>query len=229
MDFFKKGGRGRKLLPLALIVLPWFLKDHLAAVLEEQSREAQQVLIEEGNQEQREQQSRDIRELNHKLVEIGLNQKVGSLTPKALQEEEAEAMAGIIQAEGQALVRGGKTLLKLLPKVDMEEELRKGLVESAQAAQEVGKAMVAFDPKAAGGSDALGNLWIATEARLTKAYVDLADLAEKDREASSTAATLARFLAWIFTAVGAAMIGGWKQLIGGGRAEEDGDGASEPA
>jgi len=229
MNFFKKGGRGRKLLPLALIVLPWFFKDHLATVLEEQSREAQQVLIEEGNQEQREQQGRDIRELNHKLVEIGLNQKAGALTPLAMQEAEAEAMAGIIQAEGKALVRGGKTLLKLLPKVDMEDELRKGLEESAKAAQEVGTAMLAFNPKAEKGNEALSDLWIATEARLTKAYEDLADLAEKDREASSTAATIARFLAWIFTAVGAAMIGDWKQLLGGGGGKEEGDEASEPA
>ena len=229
MNVFKKGGWGRKLLPLALIVLPWFLKDHLATVLEEQSREAQQVLIEEGNQEQREQQSRDIRELNHKLVEIGLRQKAGDLSPRNMQKEEAEAMAGIIHAEGKALVRGGKTLQKLLPKVDMKEEFRKGLEESAKTAQEVGTAMAAFDPNAAEGSDALSDQWIATEARLTKAYEDLADLAEQDREASSSAATIARFLAWIFTAVGAAMIGDWKKLFGGAGAEEDGDKAAEPA
>jgi len=227
MNLFKKGGPVRKLAPLALVVLPWFLKDHLATVLEEQSREAQQVLIEQGNQEQREQQGREIRGLNLKLAEIGLRQKAAEMSERAIRQEEAETMAGIIQAEGKAMAHSGKSLQKLLPKVDMREDQRKSLEESAKIAQDVGMALTAFDPKAAQeGNEALIAQWETTEARLSKAYEDLADVAEQDQEASASAATVARFLAWIFTAVAALMVGGWKQLFGGAGREEE---AAEPA
>jgi len=221
MNLFKKGGQVRKLVPLALVVLPWFLKDHLATLLEEQSREAQQVLIEQGNQEQREQQGREIRGLNLKLAEIALRQKAAEMSERAIRQEEAETMADIIQAEGRAMAHSGKSLQKFLPKVDMNEDQRKSLEESARIAQQVGTALTAFDPKAAPeGNDALIAQWEPTETRLSKAFEDLADAAEQDREASASAATTARFLAWIFTAVAALMIGGWKQLFSGADPEE---------
>ncbi|MFN7958011.1 MAG: hypothetical protein U0P46_06805 [Holophagaceae bacterium] len=221
MNLFKKGGRVRRLLPLALVVLPWFLKDHLATLLEEQSREAQQVLLEQGNQEQREQQGREIRGLNLKLAEIALRQKAGELSPRAIRQEEAETMADIIQAEGRAMTHSGKSLQKLIAKVDMKAEQRTGLEESARVVQEVGAALAAFDPKAAPeGHEALMAQWETTEARLSKAFEDLAEAAEQDREASAGAATTARFLAWIFTAVAALMVGGWKQVLGGAGSEE---------
>ena len=176
MNLFKKGGRVRRLLPLALVVLPWFLKDHLATLLEEQSREAQQVLLEQGNQEQREQQGREIRGLNLKLAEIALRQKAGELSPRAIRQEEAETMADIIQAEGRAMTHSGKSLQKLIAKVDMKAEQRTGLEESARVVQEVGAALAAFDPKAAPeGHEALMAQWETTEARLSKAFEDLAE------------------------------------------------------
>jgi len=229
MNLFKKGGQVRKLVPLALVILPWFLKDHLATLLEEQSREAQQVLIEQGNQEQREQQGREIRGLNLKLAEIGLRQKAGELSERAIRQEEAETMAGIIQAEGRALVHSGRSLEKLISKVDMKAEQQKSLEESARLVQEVGTALAAFDPKGAPeGNDALIAQWEATEARLSKAFEELSEVAEQDREASASAATTARFLAWIFTALAALMIGDWKQLFGGASAKE-GEGESAEA
>jgi len=221
MNFFKKGGRVRKLVPLALVVLPWFLKDHLATLLEEQSREAQQVLIEQGNQEQREQQGREIRGLNLKLAEIGLRQKAAEMSERAIRQEEAETMADIIQAEGRAMAHSGKSLQKLLPKVDMKEDQRKSLEESAKIAQEVGTALMAFDPKAGPDrNDTLIAQWETTEARLSKAFEDLAEAAEQDRETSASAATTARFLAWIFTAGAARLIGGWKRTFGGAHSGE---------
>lgn len=69
----------------------------------------------------------------------------------AIRQEEAETMADIIQAEGRAMAHSGKSLQKFLPKVDMNEDQRKSLEESARIAQEVGTALTAFDPKSGPG------------------------------------------------------------------------------
>jgi hypothetical protein len=61
MTLIKRGSRGWQLLTLAIIALPWILRDQLAVTLDVNSREVQQVMIEENAQQQREQQGEELR------------------------------------------------------------------------------------------------------------------------------------------------------------------------
>lgn len=53
------------------------------------------------------------------------------------------------------------------------------------------------------------------ELKLHQAYGDLAKHADKERQDSKDKATYLRFLAWIFTAIGAILHGDWKKLLDG--------------
>ncbi len=212
MNVFKKGGKLRKLLPLAMIVVPWFLKDHLATVLEKHSLEAQQVLVAKDNQEQREEQERGIRALSTELAKIELGQ---GRNPEEIQRREFEITAGLIQAEGKAMRRSAGVLEGLLKKVDLEEAKRAELAGKAQTAKELGAQLADHTDQALQhATEATEQQWLAVEQGLTSAYEELAVEAEKDQIASADAASAARFVAWIFTAIAAFMMGGWTKLFG---------------
>ncbi|HJW34190.1 MAG TPA: hypothetical protein VJ505_12560 [Holophagaceae bacterium] len=212
MNGFKKGGKFRKLLPLAMIVVPWFLKDHLATVLEKHSLEAQQVLVAKDNQEQREEQERGIRTLSTELAKIELGQ---GRNPEEIQHREFEITAGLIQAEGKAMRRSAGVLEGLLKKVDLEEAKRAELAGKAQTAKELGVQLADHTAEALqNATEATVQQWNAVEQGLTAAYEELAVEAEKDQIASADAASMARFVAWIFTAIAAFMMGGWTKLFG---------------
>jgi hypothetical protein len=212
MNVFKKGGKARKLLPLAMIAVPWFLKDQLATVLEKHSLEAQQVLIAKDNQEQREEQERGIRTLSTELAKIELGQ---GRSAEEIQRREFEITAGLVQAEGKAMYRSAVVFEGLLKKVDLDEAKAAELAGKAQAAKELGASLRDHSLEALHQTtEATEHQWATVEEGLTSAYEELAVEAEADQVSSADAATGARFLAWIFTAIAAVMMGGWTKLFG---------------
>lgn len=224
MNVFKKGGPVRKLLPLGMILVPWFLKDHLATVLEKHSLEAQQVLIAKDNQEQREEQERGIRSLGAELAKIELGQ---GRSAEEIQRREFEMSAELIQAEGRAMRRSATLLQSLLAKVDLEPGKEGELAAKAKAALELGTQLADHTAEALQhATEATEQQWAAVEGGLTAAYEELAVEANRDQKESADAATGARFVAWIFTATAAFMMGGWGKVVRLGGSAED---AAEPA
>ena len=212
MNVFKKGGKVRKLLPLAMILLPWFLKDQLATELEKHSLEAQQVVIAKDNQEQREAQERGIRALSIELARIELGQGRNS---EEIQQREFEMTADLIQAEGKAMHRSAVLFEGLLKKVDMEEAKKAELAGKAKAAKELGATLAEHTEEALRhATKATEQQWATVEQGLTSAYEGLATEADRDQKESASAATGARFLAWILTAIAAFMMGGWGKVMG---------------
>lgn len=221
----KRGSRGWQVATLAMIALPWFLRDQLAVSLEESSREVQQALIEANAQQQQEQQGDDLRQLNQQLARIELRQRqtTGELDEQQVREETAQLLSGTFAAEGQALAHRVKSFEKLLAKFDMAATTRKSLAEKAHAAGEAAQALAAFDAKAHHEHlDRLVEQWDHAETQLREAYDQLLLEAERDREGSASLANWARFVAWGFTALAAVLVGGWKRLLPGGDEEAAG-------
>jgi len=218
MTLIKRGSRGWQLLTLAMVALPWFLRDQLATALDVNSREVQQVMIEENAQQQREQQGEELRELNRQLARIELRQKQssGELDEHQVGEESAQMLSSTFVAEGTALGHRVKSFETLLPKIAMADVTRKGLADKAQAAGAVAQTLETFDVKVHHEHvDALVDQWGQAETHLREAYELLLVEAEQDRDASARMATWARFAAWAFTALAALMMGDWKKLLSG--------------
>lgn len=221
----KRGSRVWQVATLAMIALPWFLRDHLAVSLEESSREVQQALIEANAQQQQEQQGDDLRQLNQQLARIELRQRqtTGELDEQQVREETAQLLSGTFAAEGQALAHRVKSFEKLLTKFDMAATTRKSLAEKAHAAGEAAQALAAFDVKAHHEHlDRLVEQWDRAETQLREAYDQLLQEAERDREGSASLANWARFIAWGFTGLAAILVGGWKRLLPDGDEEAAG-------
>jgi hypothetical protein len=218
MNGFKRGTRGWQLLTLAIVAVPWFLRDQLATSLEVDAREVQQVMIEAYAQQQHEQQGEDMRELNRQLARIELRQRQtsGELDSHQVDEETAQILSGNFNAEGTALDHRVKSFENLLPKIAMADGTRKNLADKAQAAAAVAKTLETFDMKVHHEHvDTLVEQWSQAETNLREAYEGLLVEAERDRDSSARQANLARFAAWAFTALAALMMGDWKKVLGG--------------
>jgi hypothetical protein len=233
MSLFKRGTRGWQLLTLAMVAVPWFLRDQLATSLEVDAREVQQVMIEAYAQQQHEQQGEDMRELNRQLARIELRQRLtsGELDRHQVDEETAQMLSSNFNTEGAALGHRVDSFETLLPKIAMPDGTRKTLVEKAQTVAAMAKTLETFDMKVHHEHlDALVEQWGQAETKLREAYDVLLVEAQRDRESSTKSANLARFAAWAFTALAALMMGDWKKLLTGvgKELEADKEGA-EPA
>ena len=233
MNGIKRGTRGWQLLTLAMVAVPWFLRDQLATSLEVNSREVQQVMIEENAQQQREQQGEDLRELNRQLARIELRQRQtsGELDTHQVDEETAQMLSSNFNTEGSALDHRVKSFENLLPRIAMADATRKALMEKVQAAGVVAQTLETFDMKVHHEHvDALVEQWGQAETKLREAYEVLLVEAEQDRDASAKSASWARFAAWAFTALAALMMGDWKKLLTGiGKEMEADKEGAEPA
>ena len=219
MKRIQQGNRRRQLLTLAMVALPCFLRDHLATSLEVDSREVQQVMIEENAQQQREQHGEGLRELNRQLARIELRQRQssGELDEHQVGEEAAQLLSSTFVEEGTALDHRVKSFEKLMPRVAMTDATRKSLADKAQAAGAVAQALEAFDTKVHHEHvDALVDQWSKAETNLREAYEALSAEAQQDQASSARLANWARFAAWAFTALAALMVGDWKNLFTGG-------------
>jgi hypothetical protein len=219
----KVGGVVRQLLTMAFIVIPWFFRDQYATTLDEQAREAQQVLSEKGDHEQRQQQNSSTREVMRLLARIDLNQRKSvETTPDEIDAEEARLWSNDSKDNGKALEDDVKAFDGLLPRVSLGDDQNKmremeGIATNADA---VAKKLEVFE-LTAGGMDntrqaiKLQGDFEQADIRLREAWKDLEVAAQKDQEDASAAAKTSRIIAWVCTAIGAAMAGGLKKFLGG--------------
>jgi len=223
MTRFRRGTRGWQLLTMAMVALPWFLRDQLATSLEVSSRDVQQVMIEENAQQEREKQGNDLRELNRQLARIELRQRQssGELDSRQVDEESARMLSTTFNDEGSALGHRVESFQQLLPKIAMSDATRQALAAKAQTASVVAQTLETFDVKVHHEHlDPLVEQWDQAETALREAYEGLLAEAEKDRDSSASQADLARFAAWAVTALAALMMGDWKNPLGGRGARE---------
>jgi hypothetical protein len=219
---FKKGGIGRQLLTMALIAIPWFFRDQFATSLDEEAREAQQVLSEKGDHEQRQQQNRDNREVMSLLARIDLKQRTNTEIKKDIEAEEARLWSKDAKDDGKLLGGDVAAFKNLLPRVSMgdDRERRKEMVDIATQAETVAKRLEAFNPEteetdSTSQAITLQNDFDNADIGLRQAWKDLEEEAQKDQQNASAAATTARIIAWVCTAIGALVVGDWKKLLAG--------------
>jgi hypothetical protein len=219
-----RGGRLRKLLTLVVVATPWILKDHLATALDEDAREAQQVLIEENNQEQAKEQGLGQREMIKRLARIetellraGRENRSAEITQKEAQEEMDNQIA-----EVHAMRESVRNFEELQAKVALTA------ADSAKvnaAMSEAEAAATALEQHARGteGVDpgAFPATWDSAEEHMHDAFQTLLDQAEKDRDSSARAAQWARVAAWSVTLLAAAMMGDWKKVLGLGSGNDE--------
>ncbi len=218
------GGRLRKLLALIVVATPWILKDQLATALDENAREAQQVLIEENNQEQAKEQGQEQREMIKRLARIETEQmRAGreNRSTEVAQKEAQEEMENQI-AEVHAMRESVRNFEMLQSKVALTA------ADSAKvnaAMSEAEAAATALEQHARGteGVDpgTFPATWDTAEEHMHDAFQTLLDQAEKDRDSSANAAQWARVAAWSVTLLAAAMMGDWKKVLGLGSGNDD--------
>lgn len=220
---FKKGGIGRRLLTMALIAIPWFFRDQFATSLDEEAREAQQVLSEKGDHEQHQLQNSNNREVMSLLARIDLN-----LTTKTesnlndINAKETRFWSEEAKADGRLLEDDVASFNKLLPRVSMgdDQKKRKEMEDIATHAGAVAKELEVFDPTTAETESTkpasqLQDDFDKADLDLRQAWKDLEEAAQKDQEDASAAAKISRIIAWVCTAIGALVIGDWKKFLTG--------------
>jgi hypothetical protein len=219
---FNKGGIGRRLLTMALIAIPWFFRDQFATSLDEEAREAQQVLSEKGDHEQRQQQNSNNREVMSLLSRIDLKQRTNTENKADIEAEEARLWSKDARDDGKLLEDDVAAFKKLLPRISAgdDQARRKEMEEIAAHAETVAKKLEAFDPgteetDSTGQTIILQNDFDQADISLRLAWKDLEEEAQKDQQNASATATTARIIAWVCTAIGALVVGDWKKLLAG--------------
>jgi hypothetical protein len=219
---FKKGGIGRRLLTMALIAIPWFFRDQFATSLDEEAREAQQVLSEKGDHEQHQLQNSNNREVMSLLARIDLNLTTKTESnPDDINAKGARFWSEEAKADGKLLEDDVASFNKLLPRVSMgdDQKKRKEMVDIAAHADTVAKELEVFVPptetEGTGQAITLQDDFATADNDLRLAWKDLEEAAQKDQQDASAAATIARVIAWVCTAIGALVVGDWKKFLAG--------------
>ena len=70
MKFTMQGIKWQQVIAVAMIAVPWFLRDELAGRMEQRSTNAQQVLTEKDEQQEQQQQISDQRDMLRRIEEI---------------------------------------------------------------------------------------------------------------------------------------------------------------
>jgi hypothetical protein len=219
---FKKGGIGRRLLTMALIAIPWFFRDQFATSLDEEAREAQQVLTEKGDHEQRQQQNSNNREVMSLLARIDLKQRTNTEIKADIEAEEARLWSKDAKDDGKLLEDDVTAFKKLLPRISMGDDLerRKEMEEIATHAETVAMKLESLnatteETDSTNQTVTLQNDFDQADIGLRQAWKDLEEEAQKDQQNASAAATTARSIAWVCTAIGALVVGDWKKFLAG--------------
>ncbi len=205
------GGRGRRLLGIAIIVVPWLLRDQIAVGLESASTASQQIQVALDDEEARQQQERDQRATLSRLVK--LEHQVNNVATPVDKDAAFEAEIDSAGTELKERVAGFTAHLKALGIDDTESAKVHQAGDSATAAANLLVAEYG-NPETTVEQDSvvLAHFDSAGE-HFFKELKALSAQATLDAEQYSTWATLSRFGAWIMTAIGVVMLGGWKALM----------------
>ena len=213
MNMFKQGSSARRMLALAIVGLPWFLRDQLASGLEKRSVAAQQVQAALDNETQRQQQERDQREASERLVKI---EHLLEKSPVTVEKD--PVFDKEIDAEGRELLSSVTNFEARLRRLAIDESFTAPLERAADSAKAAATELV----RSYGDSSATPEQDDALLAHFDTAAVhfqhelqELSTRSEVSAKEYSRWADYSRFGAWLMTALGALMLGDWTKLLGG--------------
>ncbi len=228
----KQGIKWRQVIAVAMIAVPWFLRDELASRMDQHAADAQQVLTEKDEQQEQQQQISDQRDLLRRIGQVQaqlrlVDAKIGSkVSEEELAEEtrksDDEFLGNFFKEAGADLGDTADKFGELMQRVKLPaaEEDQFGVV--AEAARKTAHDLESFDPNASESViDAQFDALSKTQDGLVDAYEKLSKAAEQERDRSTKNAKIAREVAWGFTAFGAVLLGSWKKLLGGSDEEEE--------
>jgi chromosome segregation ATPase len=224
----------RQLIAVALIAVPWFLRDELAGRMEKRAADAQQVLTEKDQQQEQQQQINDQRDMLRRIGEIQDRLKlVDAKVDPSVSAEEVEAQAkksddeflgDFFKQAGSDLTDNADKLQELMQQIDLPADLNDQLNAVAKSARDNAAELGKFNPDASESEiDTLFNNLSKSQDELVDAYEKLSNVAEQARNRSTNYANIARGVAWVFTAIGTVLMGNWKTLLGESVGEEDDD------
>lgn len=225
MKWLKQGSKAWRLVTLALIAVPWFFRDQLAVTLEERTQEAQQVLSGLETEQLRQQQDLDQRDVRQALlrIEVAASKAAGIIDKKELRNIQVAMAQEAAGEEVEALRKSVRAFNALLQHSNLGADIEAKWAAKAAGATKFADTLEKFDPNAVpegAGADGLDDkAYEKATQDLAEAYQGLYNDAEAARESSASTAQGARFIAWLFTAVGGFMLGGGTGLLGGGSAQ----------
>jgi len=217
MALFNRGGKAWRFLSLAVIAIPWFLRDQLAVSLDRHTQTAQKVV--EGLHTEKQRQLRDHEQRDNsqrlKRIEINVQRLAKSSTDQQADEAMTAATVKEFHDEAEALAAGAGEFKNLLSEVSLDPSRHQALAAAADAALATA-ASVAKDVQP--GTDEktlqalLGQFDQAAD-KLEAAFETLHGAADQERADSARWADGSRFAAWVLTALGMLMIGDWRKAV----------------
>jgi hypothetical protein len=217
MSIPSRPGRIWRLLSMAVIAVPWFMRDQLATTLDHHTQTAQQVMDALRNERQRQARDHEQRDTSQRLqrIEIDVLRLAKSSTDQEADEAMAQARVQELHDEAEALSSAAGELKALLAEVSLGADQRQRTEGAAAAALTSAERLtsgvqVGTDEKTV---KVLLAPFDQASDKLEKAYEDLHNAADAQRAASARWANASRFLAWLLTGLGAWMIGGWRRVL----------------
>jgi hypothetical protein len=248
MKFITRGSRAWQLLTVAVIAVPWLLRDELAVRLDEHTSAAEQVQTALFNESQRAQQAAEQRANRESLrhIEILVMQLAKEASKSETEASKSDLFAESIRREAEELLTSVQTFddhladTTIHPKPAAEADKaqhkeidqwlgidsvgRCGLTkEDLQAlsakVRKTAEAMLDADAHPEQAPEAPD--WSLATTALGVAYEALHASAAQAQDRHASWAHMARLAAWLFTALGALMIGDWSRLLRGPDADTD--------
>ena len=243
MAMIQRGGRAWQLLTVAVIAIPWLLRDELATRLDVQATAAAEVQTALHQENDRAAQAGEQRETRDRLknIEIMVAKVAKASSASDAQDAQAAVVSESAKQEAEDLVTSAEAFLGLLEQIPITPHPVASDDKDRMAAHKEVDAWLGINAIASGGltqaqlkalgekvaktaqdvadSDdpAVGDWteWNHATHALHVAYTELAASAEAAEASSAAAATAARWAAWLFTALGALMIGDWSRVARG--------------
>ncbi len=234
MKIAGQGIKWRQVIAVAMIAVPWFLRDELAGRMEQRATDAQQVLTEKVEQQGQQQQTNDQRDLLRRIGQIQAQLRLvdAKADPKVSEEDIAEQtrksddefLGNFFKEAGSDLDDTANKFDELMGRVKLPSAQNDQLSGVTAAAHKTATDLESFDPNASESViDAQFNELSKTQDELVDAYEKLSNAAEQERDQSTKYANIARGVAWALTAIGTVLMGNWKKLLGGSDEEEEED------
>lgn len=250
MKFITKGSRGWQLLTIAVIAVPWLLRDELAVRFDAHTSAAEQVQTALLNESLRAQQAAEQGATRESLqhIEILVMRLAKEISKSETEDAKSNLYAESVRREAEELLTSVQTFdehladMEILPQpvADTDREDRKEIdqwlgIDSIAAGGLTKANLQALSAKVRQTAEAVAaHNDIATEpaemvdwpiaaTALGLAYQVLHDSAVSAQESHGTWAHAARLAAWLFTALGALMIGDWSRVLRGPDANAEPD------
>ena len=212
-----KNVKPRRLIALAVIGIPWFMRDQLASSFESHSATSQQIQVALANEEARQLQEQDQREAYERLIKIER-----LLTHSTVPDDKDPGFEKAIAEEGRELGESVANFQARLGSLNLDEAEVAGFHLAADSATAAAKALVT-DYGSENTTVAQDSLILARfDSAASHFNEELKVLSVQSVNASagySRLATWSRFVAWLMTAIGALMMGDFTKLLAGPRAD----------